>query len=234
MPDPCRVPGPFGWHTLGRAAVRILGPVRWVTVAASAGLLALVGACTPGSAEPDVIDASPTIRPQLRGDDDDVLVLGDSLVNGARLFGDLGDRLDAAGFDTLEIVAEDGRDTAWGLEQVEGRPRVPELVVVELGTNPDADPSGFADTAAALVEALRARGAERIAWLTPVHGRDDRYEAKVQVLATTPGIDSVADWASVVRADPRRLAADGLHPTRDGYVELAGFLVDTAAELAGD
>ena len=43
---------------------------------------------------------------------------------------------------------------------------VPEVVVVELGTNPDADPDGFAEVAATLVAALRDRGAERIAWLT--------------------------------------------------------------------
>jgi lysophospholipase L1-like esterase len=175
---------------------------------------------------------NPTIRPELAREADTVLVMGDSLVNGARLFGDLGDRLDAAGFEDLEIVAEDGRDPEWAVEQVEEMSSVPEVVVIELGTNPDADPDGFAEAAATLVSALRDRGAERIAWLTPVHARDDRYDEKAAILATTPGIDHVADWASVVRDDPRRLAADGLHPTEEGYTDLAEFLVDTAASLA--
>jgi lysophospholipase L1-like esterase len=175
---------------------------------------------------------NPTVRPHLAGSADTVLVIGDSLVNGARLFGDLGDRLDAAGFEGLEIVAEDGRDPAWGVEQVEDMDEVPEVVVIELGTNPDADPDGFAETATTLVAALRARGAERIAWLTPVHARDGRYDEKVAILAAVPGLDEIADWASVVRDDPRRLAADGLHPTRDGYSDLAEFVVDVAASLA--
>jgi lysophospholipase L1-like esterase len=175
---------------------------------------------------------NPTVRPALDDDADSVLVLGDSLVNGARLFGDLGDRLDAAGFDSLEILAEDGEDTGWGIEEIEGRTEVPEVVVIELGTNPDADAEGFGDLAGRLVASLRERGAERIAWLTPVHGRDDRYEEKAAILHLVPGIDAVADWAALVRDDPRRLAVDGLHPTQDGYTDLAEFLVSTAASLA--
>lgn len=175
---------------------------------------------------------NPTIRPVLDDDVDSILVLGDSLTNGARLFGDLGDRLDAAGFDSLEIRAGDGEDTSWALEEISPMDQVPEVVIVELGTNPDADTDGFAEAAANLVAMLRARGAERIAWLTPVHGDDDRYDAKSAILAQTPGIDHVADWASVVRGNPRRLAVDGLHPTEDGYVDLAEFLVETAASLA--
>jgi lysophospholipase L1-like esterase len=199
-----------------------------------------LGACTAdepggspaaGSGGGDGRD-NPTVRPELAGDADTVLVMGDSLVNGARLFGDLGDRLDAAGFESLEIVAEDGRGPEWAIDQIEDMDSVPEVVVIELGTNPDADPDGFAEIAATLVTALRDRGAERIAWLTPVHARDDRYEEKAAILASTPGIDQVADWASVVRDDPRRLAADGLHPTQAGYVDLAEFLVETAASLA--
>lgn len=161
-----------------------------------------------------------------------MLVLGDSLTNGARLFGDLGDRLAAAGFDNLSIVAQDGADIGWAIDQVEAMATVPGVVVVEIGTNPGARTDGFADAVDVLVGALRRRGAERIAWLTPAHASDDRYEPKAAILEDAAGIDVVADWASKVRADPRRLAADGLHPTEAGYAELARFLVDTAAELA--
>jgi lysophospholipase L1-like esterase len=171
-------------------------------------------------------------RPRLRDEADSVLVLGDSLTNGARLFGDLGDRLDASGFDELEIVAVDGVDTPWGLATVEERRSVPEIVVVELGTNPDADEAGFPDSAQALVTALRERGAERIAWVTPVHGRDHRYDEKVAVLESLDGLDVVADWEAEVRRNPRRLAADGLHPTEAGYADLAAFITETAVALA--
>lgn len=219
--------------------LRILGPMsralrpRWLT-AAVALLVACTVACTPASPEPPPAgDASPTVRPQLLGTEDEVLMLGDSLTNGAAIFGGLGQQLGAAGFEDVEIIAEDSRDIAWAIEQVEDRTEVADLVVVELGTNPDADPEGFDVLVAELIDALRDRGAERIAWVTPVHGRDDRYAEKVAVLAAHPGIDSVADWASVVHENPRRLASDGIHPVEAGYVDLAAFLVSTAAELAG-
>jgi lysophospholipase L1-like esterase len=218
-------------------------PRAVVAVLAALCVAGAAGGCAgeAGGASPDATDATlrepgdtdnPTVRPVLDDAADTILVIGDSLVNGARLFGDLGDRLDAAGFDSLEVLAEDGEDTDWAVEEVEERTEVPEVVVIELGTNPDSDPDGFADSAARLVVALRQRGAERIAWLTPVHGRDDRYDDKVTILTETPGIDEVADWASLVRDDPRRLAADGLHPTQEGYTDLAEFLVSTAASLA--
>jgi lysophospholipase L1-like esterase len=177
-------------------------------------------------------DTTQRRRPRLREEADSILVLGDSLTNGARLFGDLGDRLDASGFDELEIVAVDGVDTPWGLATIEERDAVPEIVIIELGTNPDADEAGFQAAAEALVSALRERGAERIAWLTPVHGRDDRYEDKVAVLESLDDLDLVADWASEVRRNPRRLAADGLHPSEAGYADLAAFMTETAVDLA--
>jgi lysophospholipase L1-like esterase len=163
---------------------------------------------------------------------DAVLVLGDSLTNGARRFGELGRRLRQDGFDDVTVIAEDGRDVSWAIDEITDRDAVAPIVVVELGTNPSAAVAGFADGVVELLAALRSRGAEHIAWLTPAHGRDDRYDEKVAVLSITPGIDLVADWASLVRDDPRRLAADGLHPTEDGYTDLARFLADTASELA--
>lgn len=205
---------------------------------AVAGLvaLALLVGCTevapPSGVDVDDPDSTTTIRPQLRDEDDRVLVLGDSLTVGADLFGDLERQLRRAGFDDVAIIAEEGRDTSWGIEQVEELETVPDLVVVELGTNPDDDSAGFAELVSSLVVALRTRGAERIAWLTPVHGSDDRYDDKVAIISSAAGIDLVADWATIVHDDPRRLAVDGLHPTEAGYGDLADFLVDTAADLA--
>lgn len=198
-----------------------------------AALLLLLAVAACDTADPKASAGKPTLPPEVRGDADSILVIGDSLTQGARRFGDLAVGLDAAGFDAVEIVAELGRDTRWGIEQITDRAAVPEVVVVELGTNPDAEPDGFAEQASDLVAALRERGAERIAWVTPVHGRDDRYDEKSEILSATPGIDLVADWESRVRADPRQLATDGIHPTEEGYVELAGFLVDSAASVAG-
>ena len=202
--------------------------------AAAIALVVVAPACGAAVGDPaPPVTVPPTAAPHLQVEDDDaVLVVGDSLTDGADRFGDLANRLEIAGFDDIEILAEVSRDVTWAIDEIVDLDAVPAVVVVELGTNPSADAAGFADAVAQLVAELRARGADRIAWLTPVHGRDDRYDEKVDVLAATLGIDVVADWADRVRDDPRQLAADGVHPTRDGYVELARFLVDTAVSLA--
>jgi lysophospholipase L1-like esterase len=205
-----------------------------VAVAAFAAL-GLAGGCASTAAEPGesfTAEDNPTVRPAPQAiDAGAVLVLGDSLTNGAQLFGDLGDRLEDAGFDDVAVLAQDGRDTDWGIRQVRRRESVPPVVVVELGTNPGPDTEGYKAAVATMVDELRSRGAEEIVWVTPVHGRDDRYDDKVAILRATPGI-AVADWASIARDDPRRLAADGLHPTRDGYATLAEFLTDEAIRAA--
>jgi lysophospholipase L1-like esterase len=211
--------------------------VRSALVAAAAlAALGLAGGCTSTtSANPGTgftADDNPTVRPRVEGiDAGGVLVIGDSLTDGAERFGDLGDRLGDAGFDDVTVIAQEGRDTDWGLRQVRRRESVAPVVVVELGTNPGPDTEGYEDAVATMVEELRLRGAEEIVWITPVHGRDDRYDDKVAILRATPGIE-VADWASIVHDDARRLAADGLHPTQDGYDTLAEFLTDTAVEAA--
>lgn len=217
-------------------------PTRVVLVVAALVAALVIAGCTTTAADDAVPPPSITVpigdgsddgRLDVDTDADAVLVIGDSLTNGARRFGDLGRQLRQAGFDDVTVVAEDGRDITWALEEVEDRSTVAPTVVVEIGTNPSAASAGFADGVVALIDALRARGAERIAWLTPAHGRDDRYEEKAAILSITPGIDLVADWAALVRDDPRRLAADGLHPTEDGYGDLARFMVAAAIDVAG-
>jgi lysophospholipase L1-like esterase len=213
--------------------------VRPLTVAAAlAGALGLVAGCTSTSAETSAEDPpfhaadNPTVRPRgERVDPAGVLVLGDSLTNGAQLFGDLGDRLADAGFDDVTVVAQDARDTEWGIRQVRRRESVPPVVVVELGTNPGPETDGYQAAVTTMVDELRRRGAEEILWVTPVHARDDRYDDKVDILRATPGLE-VLDWASAVHDDPRRLAADGLHPTEPGYGILAEFLTEAAVEAA--
>ena len=200
-------------------------------------LALLVGACDDTGPSADggtstTIEGSPTIRPELRGSDDAVLVVGDSLTVGAIELGELERRLGGAGFDDVVLVAEEGRDAAWGLEQIEAFDAVPPLVVVELGTNRSANPAGFADVVAEIVTALQARGARHIAWVTPVHAADDRYRDKIDLLEAAGGIDVVADWAEVVHDDPDLIGSDGLHPTEEGYGRLAQFLTATAGDLA--
>ena len=203
--------------------------------AAVAGCLALAGGCTTTSADTDETfhaEDNPTVRPRVQDvDTTGVLVVGDSLTNGANLYGGLPELLDDAGFDDVTVVAVDGRDTDWGIRQVRRRESVAPVVVVELGTNPGPQTDGYQEAVTTMVEELRLRGAEEIVWVTPVFGRDDRYAEKDAILRSTPGID-VVDWATVVHADPDRLAVDGLHPTEQGYRTLAEFLTTAAVTAA--
>lgn len=169
-------------------------------------------------------------------DDDErplrLLVLGDSLAAGALEATDLLDQLDDAGFDLVEVLAEPGEGLEWGIEVIEARAAVPEVVVVELGTNPSGDPTGFGPQVRRLLRALRARGAEHIAWLTLAHRDEGRYDDKNAILRRVDDIDLLADWAALAAEDPA-LVADGLHPSPAGYEVLAGFLVETAVAVAG-
>lgn len=196
-------------------------------------LLTACGGRSSGAATSTTVEGSPTIRPELAGADDTVLVIGDSLTVGARTMGGLDGRLRAVGFDDVQVIAEEGRDATWGLEQIEALPAVPPLVVVELGTNRSANPAGFPEVVDAIIAALRARGAVEIAWVTPVFATDDRYQEKADIIESAAGIDLVADWAAVVRDDPAIMSSDGLHPTEPGYGQLAEFLAEAAADLAG-
>lgn len=214
---------------------RPLATLAALVAVAAAGALAACGGAGSTATDRTTTSAggSATVRPALQGADDAVLVVGDSLTVGARDIGGLDGRLRAAGFDTVEVIAQEGRDAAWGLEQIEALTSVPPLVVVELGTNRSANPAGFAEVVDAVVAALVDRGARRIAWVTPVHAADDRYRDKIEIIEAAGGIELVADWAAVVQEDPGLVTADGLHPTEAGYGRLADFLVDAAADLAG-
>jgi hypothetical protein len=180
----------------------------------------------PGTGDPDDPDAEPTTRR--------VMVLGDSLAAGALEATDLVDQLHDAGYDLVEVLAEPGEGPEWGIEQIAARAAVPEVVVVELGTNPSGDATGFGTQVRTLVRLLRARGAEHIAWLTPAHRDEDRYAEKIAILRRIDDIDLLADWAAEAEANPDELVADGLHPSSEGYAELAEFLVDTAVEVEAE
>jgi lysophospholipase L1-like esterase len=171
-----------------------------------------------------------------------VLFLGDSLTVGARLWGDLAAKAGAAGW-AAEVVAEDGQDVRWGLDQVRARDEVPEVVVVGLGTNPGTSPGTFAEDAASLVDELVARGAGTVVWWPPGDtadaGRASRAAALRAAAASTRadggasdagGPLLVPDWPSELARHPGWLAADGIHLTTEGYESLSAFLVAQLAD----
>jgi len=160
-----------------------------------------------------------------------VLVIGDSLTNGARLSGGLGPALAGAGW-APEIVAEDGRTVEWGLDQVARRATVPAVVVVGLGTNPGTEPEAFPERAAELVAQLETKGASTVVWWPPDNALDTGRARRAEALRSlASGSLVVPDWPAELAAHPEWLDPDSVHYTDDGYAGLTDFLVAQLAAL---
>jgi lysophospholipase L1-like esterase len=160
-----------------------------------------------------------------------LLVIGDSLTHGARLYGGLGPALADAGW-APEIVAEDGRTIEWGLDQVLARDTVPATVIVGLGTNPGTEPQAFPERAATLVAELEARGARTVVWWPPGDADDAGRSLRAEALRSFAGGGLVVpDWPAELAAHPEWLDSDGVHYTDEGYAGLTAFLVDGLAAL---
>lgn len=161
-----------------------------------------------------------------------ILFVGDSLTVGARLFGRLGAIMGAAGW-RPEVVAMDGQDVTWGLDQVRHRDRVPPVVVVGLGTNPGPSPITFPADVRTMVAELTRRGARTVVWWPPGDRVDPARLARATALrAEAGGRLEVPDWPDVLAAHPEWLTADGVHLTPTGYRNLSGFLRDQVGDPA--
>ena len=172
-------------------------------------------ALAPAHAQLGVLETSPH-----------VLLLGDSLCNGARQLGGL-DRLAADSTLRVDFRCRGGMDLAWGLDQVRGMDVVPAVVVVELGTNPTGSTATFRAEAEDLVGQLQSKGAESITWLTAHVIREGLfdYTGQNEVIRSLPGV-TVAEWAAVLEADHSLFSGDGIHYTTEGYRQFAEYLLD--------
>lgn len=189
-------------------------------------LVALLSTAGCGGDEPRADGSEPSAGATTTTPTRPVLVLGDSLTVGAELWGGLEATLAQAGW-RAEIVADDGRAVDWGLEQVRERDRVPDVVVVGLGTNPGGSAETFADDAATLVAELRARGATTVVWWPPGDVSDEDRVARAAALRSAAGGSLVVpDWPTELAAHPDWLARDDIHLTEDGYRGLTAFLRD--------
>jgi len=130
-----------------------------------------------------------------------------------------------------EILAENSRETTWAINQVELRPSVPQIVVVEMGTNPSPLVRNFAAEVQELVDALVQRGAKRIYWIPPEALDPQRYAERAQIVRDAASSTLiVSGWPAVLVNNPYWFQADGLHLTQEGYRQLALYVRD---ELAG-
>jgi lysophospholipase L1-like esterase len=152
-----------------------------------------------------------------------VLAVGDSVLEGTaplltELLGDW----------DLEIDALQGRGLPDGLDQLEAHGSA-QVVVVVLGHNYERAGEAFA-----WFEDLRqlTRGAERVVVATVAEWSPLQAEVNqaIWLLAAAEPSVVVADWASVVKANPSYLRSDDVHLTPEGNDALARLL----AALVGD
>lgn len=206
----------------------------------SALLLAVLAACSFDSGPRD-LDALPGGRPGTNAAPEEtrsphggpLLLLGDSLLVGAIGHGDLIAKLESDGW-VPESIAEAGRSTRWGVDEIDGREDVPRYVVVVLGSNPGFSSSGFGNDVLALLGALERRGARRTVWIPPHHPDPERYAEKLAVLREADRIDRllvVPDWGSVLDANPQWVSGDGLHLYDEGYEAMASYIREQLARL---
>jgi lysophospholipase L1-like esterase len=161
-----------------------------------------------------------------------VLVIGDSIMEGARDIGGLNGLLEGTGWNA-EIVAEVGMGVPWGLRQVEPRLVVPRIVVVELGSNPSPLLYDFENEVHHLIDALVARGARDIIWIPPEARDPTRYADKAAVIARAASSRvHVSGWAAKLEQNAQWFG-DELHLTEEGYRELALFIRDEIQPLHG-
>lgn len=180
--------------------------------------LALVlGGCGGGGEGTDVPEAA-----ALEGSE--VVVIGDSLMDGAAIYGNLQAKIRGAGH---PYVAETrtGMRTAEGVEHaielIEGRE--PGHLVIGLGTNDEPDGPAFAASIDALVEAAPGW---RIWWVAPHHEPVEPLEATLQDAGERHQNLEVVDFAPVLDADPTLWHDDGIHLTPRGYEARADFVVE--------
>ena len=190
-----------------------------------------IATTAPTSAPPGTTTSTETSSTTIdRTHEGRLVVLGDSLTLGADGQG-LSERLRTDGWQP-ELYADVGRSLRGGLLALQVDVPVglvSPLVVVELGTNPDALVGTFAAEVDTMVDQLHERGARRIVWITPVFRDDDRYDAKVDILLAKAAADPtvvVADWRPIAKANLAWFRPDGIHYTDPGFAAYAQFVVD--------
>jgi lysophospholipase L1-like esterase len=197
--------------------------VRRVTVAALAAVALLVaaaparaaGAAGSGwaAAGPPSYSPPPARQTWVQGDS---VLLGAAPDTTAALAG-AGWSATVAAFEGLSLTAATAQ---FAQHQAELGP----VVVVELGANEFGDPPLFGQQ---LDQAMTVLGPRHVIWLTVSHftPQADSINAEIAAAALRWPNLTVADWASVVAANPGSVYSDGLHLTPTGYQLMADFVL---------
>ncbi|MCL2672082.1 MAG: acyltransferase [Clostridiales bacterium] len=159
----------------------------------------------------------------------DVVIVGDSVTLGARA------ALRTA-FPKLQLDADVSR--GWGaakriLQNLNKQGKLPEYIVIALGTNPTRDEKEKAEDILAWIPA-----GSRVILVTPFDGRAARFTRThktaemLRELATVYDYISIADWESVAMENKRGLSSDTVHLSSDEVRLLYVQCIIEAAEEA--
>lgn len=188
------------------------------------GLL-LLASCGGGGGGGSDDGAGPTVL-----DGPNVVVVGDSLMDGAAIYGNLQAKVRGAGH-PYTADTQTGMKTAEGIERAIAAIDGLEAghLIIGLGTNDGPDPVAFAGEIDSLVAA--APGWE-IGWVAIHH---DPVMVLNEALADAEqrhGNLSVLDFGPVLAERPELRHEDGIHLTPEGYEMRADFVVEaiSAAE----
>lgn len=138
---------------------------------------------------------------------------------------------------TVETSAEIGRGTAAGVRLIRSRAgSLPQVIVVGLGTNDDANlPGSFA---AEVDKVLRLAGPGRcVVWVDvwrPYRG--DHFERFNNILASREADNAnlvVVPWARAAAAHPSWFRFDAVHPTDAGYQARAALIAEAVHGCVG-
>lgn len=166
---------------------------------------------------------------ELHGPGCQVGVVGDSLIVGARDYGNLAGRLAARGCGVTAIDATVGRPAAAGADVVERwarQGRMPRIVVVALGTN-DCNTAAFTRAAQRITAAA---GGRPVVWVNTYRAGCDRH---INPVISSLGGAWVLDHHSWVAANRGVLSRDGVHLTAAGYRQHAERIATKVATGVG-
>jgi lysophospholipase L1-like esterase len=210
---------------VGRATIAALTAFVSAALAGVVGVVGLVGVVGVVGASAAAAAAAaipPSFAPFAPAPPRQVWIQGDSVMLGAAnqtsaALAGAGWAATVAAFEGLSLPAA---TTQFGQHQGQ----LGSVVVVELGANDFGDPPLFGQQ---IDPAMAAIGDRHVIWLTVSHftPQADALNAEIHAAAARWPNLTVADWASVVLANPNAVYSDGLHLTPSGYQLMAAFVL---------